>query len=130
MSESDAKAAAAGVPEAREDAETFAVQQLRPMEERKWNEGRLDDLNKRVDDGIGRLDDERKEFRGEMRAGFEAVEKRFEKVDEEFRAVREEMNDEFTAVRGELKAGFDRMQWWLIGAASAVIVAFIGGPHL
>lgn len=144
MRESDAEAVASGVQEQRQDAETFAVQQLRAMEQPKWNEGRLDDLSKKVDDGIGRLDEERKELRGEVKEGFNAVEKRLEKVDEEFKSVRGEMKagfervderfdkvgEEFRVVRGEVKAGFDRMQWRLIGVAATVIVAFIGGPHL
>jgi hypothetical protein len=117
--------------------ETFEVQQLRAMEQPSWNEGRLDDLNRKVDDGIGRQDDERKELRAEVKAGFE-------KVDEEFKAVRTEMKEgfekvdrrfekvgeEFTAVRSEMHAGFARMQWTLVGAAAVVIGALIGAPHL
>jgi chromosome segregation ATPase len=120
MHESDAKMARTQGPGQREDAETFTVQQLRAMEQPKWNEGRLDDLNKRVDSGIGRLDGERKELRGEVREGFKGLDKRFEKVDDEFKAVRSEMSagfkavdkrfekvdDEFKAVRSEMSAGF------------------------
>lgn len=58
------------------------------MEQPSWNEGRLDDLNKRVDDGFKRMD------RG------------FEKVDGEFKAVRGEMKEESTAVRGEMQREF------------------------
>jgi hypothetical protein len=144
MKAGDARAAA---PEAHgqpgHDA-TFEVQQLRAMEQPSWNEGRLDDLNRKVDDGIGRLDDERKELRAEMRAGFDKIDGRFERVDEEFKAVRKEMkegfervdrrfervDEEFKAVRSELHAGFARMQWTLVGAAAVVIGALIGAPHL
>jgi hypothetical protein len=105
------------------DAEMFRLQQLRAMEHPSWSEGRLDDLNRKVDAGIGRLDDERKEFRGEMRKGFD-------KVDEEFKSVRSEMKDEFKSVRTEMKSGFDRMQWTLLVVASGIIAALITAPHL
>lgn len=151
----DAKAAAHEAQGRPGGDETFEVQQLRHMEESNWNEGRLDDLNRKVDDGIGRLDDERRELRGELRAGFEKVDgefrsvrtemkEGFEKVDGEFVAVRREMkegfervdqrfekiDEEFTAVRSEIHAGFARIQWTLVGAAAVVIGALIGAPHL
>lgn len=119
MKVGDAKAAAPEVQGQPSSGETFEVQQLRAMEQPRWNEGRLDDLNRKVDDGIGRLDDERKELRAEMRAGFDKIDGRFEKVDEEFKAVRSEMH-----------AGFARMQWTLVGAAAVIIGALIGAPHL
>lgn len=99
--------------------ETFEMQQLRAMEQPNWNEGRLDDLNRKVDGGIGRLDDERKELRTEMKAGFEKVDKRFEEVDKRFEEVDrrfeevdrrfDKVDEEFKAVRTEMKEGFDKI---------------------
>lgn len=102
------------------------------MQRPSWNEGRLDDLNTKVDKGIDRLDGERKEFRGEMRAGFKGV-------GEEFKLLRGEMGGEFKAVRAEMKTGFDKVDErfdriderfdqltrFLLGGALAIVV----GPH-
>jgi uncharacterized protein YPO0396 len=49
-----------------------------------WTDDRLDDLNAKVDRG-------------------------FERVDAELHALRTETRTEFTAVRAEMKAGFDRV---------------------
>ena len=73
MEVGDAKAVAPAVQGRPGGGETFEVQQLRAMEQPSWSEGRLDDLNRKVDDGIGRLDGERKELRVEMKAGFDKV---------------------------------------------------------
>ena len=89
MRESDESTAAPEAQQTRVDTETFAVQQLRAMEQPNWSEERLDDLNRKVDTGIGRLDEERKELRAEMREGFD---KRFDKVDDEFKAVRADVD--------------------------------------
>jgi hypothetical protein len=104
MQASDVEAAA-GSQEQRDDAEMFTVQQLKAMEQRSWNDGRLDDLNKRVDDGFKRMD-----------AGFA-------RVDQEFKAVRGEMRDEFKAVRSEMSAGFDRLFWRLVSTGLSVAAA-------
>lgn len=115
----DAKAAAPEVQGQPGGDETFKMQQLGAMEQPSWSEGRLDDLNRRVDNGIGRLDDERKELRAEMKAGFE-------RVDEEFKAIRSEMKAGFE----RMDAKFDRLTWSLLGAALAIVVALIGAPQL
>lgn len=144
MKVGDTQTAAPEAQGLRGGDETFEVQQLCAMEQPHWNEGRLDDLNRKVDDGIGRLDDERRELRAEMKAGFDKIDRRFHKVDEEFMAVRREMkegfdkvdqrfekvDEDFTAVRSEMHAGFARVQWTLVGAAAVVIGALIGAPHM
>jgi tetrahydromethanopterin S-methyltransferase subunit G len=88
---SDARAAADGPQRRQDDAEMFEMQQLEAMEQPRWNEGRLDDLSRKVDDGIGRLDEERKELRKEVKEGFEKVDKRFDKVDKRFEKVADEL---------------------------------------
>lgn len=57
-----------------------------------WTDGRLDDLNDKVDRGFERVDKR-----------FEQVDKRFDQVDRRF----ERVDEEFLTVRGEMKAGFD-----------------------
>jgi archaellum component FlaC len=129
MPAKEVKAASGETPESSEDTETFKLQRLAAMQEPKWNEARLDDLNKKVEEGFKKVDqgfkrvDERFKRIDER---FERIDERFERVDERF----EKVNEEFKAVRAEMKAGFDRMQWTMFGAAVAVIVALIGAPQL
>ena len=73
----------------------------------------LDELSKRVDFGfdqtsqrLGRVENDVRALRTEMKAGFDKVDEKFDRVHGEFGRV----NDEFTAVRGEMKAGFDGLQ--------------------
>lgn len=99
----------------RDDGETFEVQQLSPMQSPSWTEGRLDDLNRKVDKGFDKVD-----------GRFDKVDERFEKVDERF----EKVSDEFKAVRGEMHAGFVQTQRMFLGAVLMVIVAVIGAPHV
>jgi hypothetical protein len=70
----------------------------------KWTDGRLDDLNEKVDRGFADL-------KAEMRKGFAQMEARFEKVDQRFEKVDER---------------FERMQQGMFAAAVAIIVAMIG----
>jgi hypothetical protein len=56
---------------------------MEPMRD-KWTDERLDDLNRKVDAG-------------------------FDRIDGDIRALRVETRTEFTALRGEMKAGFDRV---------------------
>jgi chromosome segregation ATPase len=51
---------------------------MTPREE--WTDERLDDLNKKVDDGFARLDADIRELRNEMNEGFRAVNARFDAV--------------------------------------------------
>jgi flagellar capping protein FliD len=62
-----------------------------------WTDERLDDLNKKVDDGFTKMD-----------ARFERLEAR--------------MDSQF----GQLSERFDRMQQTLIGAAAVIAAAIIG----
>jgi hypothetical protein len=59
---------------------------------------------KGLDKRFEKVDDEFKAVRSEMSAGFKAVDKRFEKVDDEFKAVRVEMSAGFEKVDDEFKA--------------------------
>jgi tetrahydromethanopterin S-methyltransferase subunit G len=63
----------------------------------KWTDERLDDLNKKVDDGFANVD-----------VRFDRLETRMEQQ------------------LGEMNLRFDRMQFTLIGSAAAIIAALIG----
>jgi tetrahydromethanopterin S-methyltransferase subunit G len=64
----------------------------------KWTDERLDDLNKKVEDGFAetkaemregfaRVDGDMKDLRREMDERFDKVDKRFDKIDERFEAL-------------------------------------------
>jgi chromosome segregation ATPase len=55
--------------------------------EKKWTDHRLDDLAKKVDAGAAQADKPLGEFRGEVNARFDKVDKQFEKVDKQFEKV-------------------------------------------
>jgi hypothetical protein len=59
-----------------------------PMPREKWTDERLDDLNKKVDDGFARLD------------------RRIDRLDEDIKDLRREMNDRFEALNRNLIGGF------------------------
>lgn len=67
----------------------------------KWTDGRLDDLNHRVDDG-------------------------FKEMQEEFRAVRLEIRTEFSAVRSEAAATNRTMLQIILGGFAVMLVGFGG----
>ncbi len=48
------------------------------MPREQWTDERLDDLNKKVDDGFARLDKDIRELRTDMNGRFNALESRFE----------------------------------------------------
>jgi hypothetical protein len=64
----------------------------------EWTDGRLDDLSTRVDRGFEQVDQR-----------FEQVDQRFERVEKEIGNLRVETRTEFTALRGEMKEGFARI---------------------
>jgi hypothetical protein len=64
----------------------------------EWTDGRLDDLSKKVDQGFEHVDHR-----------FEQVDRRFERVEKEIGNLRVETRTEFTALRGEVKEGFARI---------------------
>jgi hypothetical protein len=74
----------------------------------KWTDERLDDLNKKVDDGFA-------DTKAEMRAGFA-------RVDANIRELRSEMNARFTAI----DARFESLNRNLLAGMVAIIVALIG----
>jgi ribosome recycling factor len=89
------------------------------MAREAWTDERLDDLNKKVDDGFSEMRIELRAIRSEMKG--------------EFQAIRAEMSGEFQGVRGEIQGVRDeiaamnrnliQLTWGLIGT---VFVGFLG----
>ena len=107
-----------------------------PVMLERWDDDKMDalagsvtDLGRRVDvldvkvDGLGEQVDKRFE---QVDKRFEQVDRRFEEVDRRF----EHVDTDLRELRQETKAGFERMQWTLLGIAGAIIAALIGAPHL
>ena len=97
-----------------------------------WNDERLDELNRRVENGFAKVDQEMKagfaRVDNEMKAGFARVDEQFEKV-----APREETYDAIGEVKVELRRlneRFDRLLHALLliawGVAGTVLAAVIG----
>jgi DNA anti-recombination protein RmuC len=80
-----------------------------------WNDDRLDELNLRVDNGFKALDKRFDRVEQEVKEGFAKVDARFEKVDARFvgveqrlaqMATRQEMKDGSAEIRSEMHNGF------------------------
>ena len=69
------------------------------MPREKWTDERLDDLNKKVDDGFARIDADIRELRHDMNEGFRAVDARFD-------AMKDSVNARFDAQNRNMMAGF------------------------
>lgn len=82
------------------------------MPREKWTDERLDDLNKKVDDGFARVDADIRELRKEMNARFNSVDARFEKL-----------ND-------SMNARFEALNRNMIGGLFVVVAAVIGSAAL
>ncbi len=52
-----------------------------------WSDDRLDDLNRRVENGFNRVDADIRELRGEMNDRFNHVDARFDAIDKRFDAM-------------------------------------------
>jgi hypothetical protein len=79
-----------------------------PVPREKWTDERLDDLNKKVDDGFA-------DTKAEMRAGFA-------RVDADIRELRSDMNRRFETV----DARFDALNGRLLAGFFVLLAATIG----
>ena len=86
-----------------------------PMPREKWTDERLDDLNKKVDDGFADTKSAITETKAQMREGFA-------RVDGEIKELRQEMNARFHSI----DARFDALNRNLLVGAVAIIAALIG----
>jgi hypothetical protein len=89
------------------------------MPREKWTDDRLDELNKKVDDGFRRLDGDIKDLRRDMNTRFNAVDARFDALDAKFDA-------KFDNLRQDLFKAAIAVIVAMIGAAGAIVAALIG----
>jgi len=75
------------------------------MPREKWTDERLDDLNKKVDDGFARLD------------------RRIDRLDEDIKSLTREMNARFDTVNRNMIAGFFVIAAAIIGSNAALIAS-------
>jgi Skp family chaperone for outer membrane proteins len=87
------------------------------MAREAWTDERLDDLNKKVDDGFNEMHAEFRALRGEMKSEFQALRA---ETKGEFQGVRAEMKGEFQAVRTEMKSEFQAVRAEMRGEFQAV----------
>lgn len=94
-----------------------------------WTDERLDDLNQRVGAGFDRIDadirglrvETRTEFvalRGEMKAGFDRVDRRFEGIDQRFDRVDQRFDS--------INERFDALHRLLVQSVVVLLAALIG----
>ena len=99
----------------------------------KWTDERLDDLDKRVDQGFADLKAEMKEGFQRMEARFEAMDARFEKVDAQFEKVDaqfEKVDAQFEKIDAQFEKIGDRfyaLNRTLLGGAVVIIATLVGG---
>lgn len=88
-----------------------------------WTDERLDDLNKRVDEGFNETREEFRAVRSEMKSESQAVRA---EMKGEFQAVRAEMKSEFQAVRGEIAALHRNTFQFFAGTMVTLLLGFGG----
>jgi archaellum component FlaC len=93
-----------------------------------WNDDRLDELARGMNDRFDKVDARFEKVEGEMKEGFAAVDARFDKVDERFdkvdrtsSAIRERLARIETKLEG--LARLERLVW---GFGSALLIAVVG----
>jgi hypothetical protein len=92
----------------------------------KWTDERLDDLNKKIDNGFAAVDAAIADTKTEMREGFA-------RVDGDIKDLREDMNARFGSMEARfdaLNARFDAFNRNLLWGLVTVAVALIGSNAL
>ena len=93
-----------------------------PMPREKWTDERLDDLNKKVDDGFS-------DTRAEMREGFTRVEGEIKRLDGDIKRIEGTLGELRREINGRFESAdlrFDSLNRNLQATMVAVIVALIG----
>jgi hypothetical protein len=96
----------------------------------RWTDDRLDDLNKKVDDGFARLDHDIRELRGEVRSQGQNLQT---EMKEQGEALRTEIKGQGDSLGAEMKAGFEKMNSrfdTLYGVIVGALVATIAASQL
>jgi len=91
-----------------------------------WTDDRLDDLNGKVDAQRVEMKTEFASVRGEMRAGFDKIDSRFERIDDRFDKIDsrfERIDDCFDRTNDR----FDALQRTLLQIAGGTIATLIAG---
>lgn len=105
-----------------------------------WTDDRIDDLAHRMDAGFDRVDRDIREVRAEMRAGFDAVNARFDSMNDSINARFDSASDSvnarfdavnarFDALTGRLEA-LQRTMLRVGGGLAGVVLASILANHL
>ena len=114
---------------------SYAIMQTLEMEKPmdNWNDDRLDELNRRVDEGFTKVDQRFERVEKEMKDGFAQVNR---DMKEGFAQVDREMKEGAAELRGQmgnLAERFDRLQhtlvlasWGFVGTMAATLVAVLG----
>jgi hypothetical protein len=96
------------------------------MPREKWTDDRLDDLNKKVDDGFA-------ETKAEMREGFARVDAQIARLDGDIKELRRDTTNQIDGLRGEMNerfnsvdARFDSVNRNMIAGFFVVVAAIIG----
>jgi tetrahydromethanopterin S-methyltransferase subunit G len=89
-----------------------------------WNDDRLDELNRRVDNGFKAVDKRFEKIEQESKEAFAKVDKRFEKIEERLAQTptRTEMNEGFA----EMRAAYAALNRTLLVGLMAIVAALIG----
>jgi hypothetical protein len=82
---------------------------------KEWTDGRLDDLSKGIDRGFKQVDHR-----------FDQVDHRFDRVEGEVKSGRQEMRNEFAAMRKEINGVHRAMVFGAIAMTGAILTGFAG----
>jgi uncharacterized coiled-coil DUF342 family protein len=104
------------------------------MARETWTDERLDDLNKKVDDGFARVGDDIRELRGELKTQGKELRAEIKAQGEELRgeikSQGKELRGEMNELRREMNERFDSVNRTLVGAVAVIIAAIIGSNLL
>ena len=89
------------------------------MPREKWSDERLDDLNKKVDDGFA-------DTKAEMREGFARLDGDIKDLRREMNSRFERVDDRFDKFNDSVNARFDALNRNLFAGAIAIFAAIIG----
>jgi uncharacterized coiled-coil DUF342 family protein len=89
------------------------------MPRERWTDERLDELNKKVDDGFARVENDIRELRSEMKSEIGGLRS-------ELKSEMKSQGDGLRNEMRELNARFDSLNRTLIGGAAAIVAALIG----
>jgi hypothetical protein len=96
----------------------------------KWTDDRLDDLNKKVDDGFADTKAVIVDTKVEMREGFARVDGEIRELRREMNARFEKVDARFDGMNDSINARFDALNRNMIAGLFVVVAAMIGSNVL